>query len=119
MYENDGYIDNLRRLLIILLDNAIKYSASGSKITLRLFKQEKRIILEVADEGEGIKDEDKELVFDRFYRVDKARSRSQGGFGLGLSLALGIANEHGAVIRILDNKPKGTIMQVVFNEKMK
>lgn len=118
LYLN-GYIDNLRRLLIILLDNAIKYSASGSKITLRLFKQEKRIILEVADEGEGIKDEDKELVFDRFYRVDKARSRSQGGFGLGLSLALGIANEHGAVIRILDNKPKGTIMQVVFNEKMK
>lgn len=118
LYLN-GYTDSLRRLLIILLDNAIKYSASASKITLRLFKQEKRIILEVADEGEGIKDEDKKLVFDRFYRVDKARSRSQGGFGLGLSLALGIAKEHGAVIRVLDNKPKGTIMQVVFDEKMK
>lgn len=113
-----GDSESLKRLLIILLDNAIKYSAGGSRITLRLFKSEKQIHLEVADEGEGIKDEDKKLVFDRFYRVDKARSRSQGGFGLGLSLAQAIAKQHGAVIKVLDNKPKGTIMQVVFSEKM-
>lgn len=114
-----GDAEGLKRLLIILLDNAIKYSAGSSRITLRLFKSDKQVHLEVADEGEGIKDDDKKLVFDRFYRVDKARSRSQGGFGLGLSLAQTIAKQHDAVIRILDNNPKGTIMQVVFSEKMK
>lgn len=109
----------LRRLLIILLDNAIKYSTPSSRINLRLYKSYSHITLEVADEGDGIKDDDKRHVFDRFYRVDKARSRGQGGFGLGLSLAQGIAMQHGAVIKVKDNKPVGTIMQVVFNEKMK
>ena len=66
----------------------------------------------VQDEGCGISDEDKEKVFDRFYRVDKARSRSQGGLGLGLSLAQSIVLQHHGSIRILDNKPQGTIMQI-------
>lgn len=110
--RGDG--ESIKRLLVILLDNAIKYSPCNSKITLRLFKNNKHIRIEVADEGEGIKDDDKKRVFDRFYRVDKARSRSQGGFGLGLSLAEEIAKQHGAVITIKDNKPSGTIMQVTF-----
>ena len=110
--RGDG--ESIKRLLVILLDNAIKYSPCNSKITLRLFKNNKHIRIEVADEGEGIKDDDKKRVFDRFYRVDKARSRSQGGFGLGLSLAQEIAKQHGAVITIKDNKPSGTIMQVTF-----
>ena len=59
-------------------------------------------------------DEDKEKVFDRFYRVDKARSRSQGGLGLGLSLAWEIVHQHRGEIKILDNKPCGTIMQVLL-----
>ena len=66
------------------------------------------------DEGCGISDEDKEKVFDRFYRVDKARSRSQGGLGLGLSLAHAIVRQHQGKIKILDNKPCGTIMQVLL-----
>lgn len=113
-----GDQESLKRLLIILLDNAIKYSSCNSKITLRLFKGNKLIRIEVADEGEGIKDEDKKRVFDRFYRVDKARSRSQGGFGLGLSLAQEIAKQHKAAIVIKDNKPQGTIIQVNFSTSL-
>lgn len=111
MYGNE---ESIRRLLIILLDNAIKYSPSGTKVILRLFKNGGQLNLQVADEGEGISDENKKHVFDRFYRVDKARSRSQGGFGLGLSLAQAIAKQHGAIIKVKDNEPQGTIMQVVF-----
>lgn len=113
----DGDKRSLTRLLVILLDNAIKYSPEQSNITVGLKKSTTQITLWVADEGEGISDSDKKKVFDRFYRVDKARSRKQGGFGLGLSLAQNIAKQHKTVIEIIDNKPKGTIMQIVFSAK--
>lgn len=102
----------LNRLLIIILDNAIKYSPSGTNIDFIATKSKNNLLLVVQDEGCGISDEDKEKVFDRFYRVDKARSRSQGGLGLGLSLAQSIVLQHHGSIRILDNKPRGTIMQI-------
>ena len=84
----------LSRLLIILLDNAMKYSPEQTQITLRAAKVKTHLVLEVRDEGCGISDEDKQKIFDRFFRVDKARSRSQGGTGLGLSLALAIVRQH-------------------------
>ena len=102
----------LSRLLIILLDNAMKYSPEQTTITLRAAKVKTHLVLEVRDEGCGIGDEDKQKIFDRFFRVDKARSRSQGGLGLGLSLALAIVRQHGGSIKVLDNKPRGTIMYV-------
>lgn len=102
----------LSRLLIILLDNAMKYSSVQTTITLRAAKVKTHLVLEVCDEGCGISDEDKLRIFDRFFRVDKARSRSQGGLGLGLSLALAIVRQHGGSIKVLDNKPQGTIMYV-------
>ena len=102
----------LSRLLIILLDNAMKYSPEQAQITLRAAKVKTHLVLEVRDEGCGISDEDKQKIFDRFFRVDKARSRSQGGLGLGLSLALAIVRQHGGSIKVLDNKPRGTIMYV-------
>ena len=102
----------LSRLLIILLDNAMKYSPEQTQITLRAAKVKTHLVLEVRDEGCGISDEDKQKIFDRFFRVDKARSRSQGGLGLGLSLALAIVRQHGGSIKVLDNKPRGTIMYV-------
>ena len=109
----------LSRLLIILLDNAMKYSPEQTKITLRAAKVKTQLLLEVCDEGCGISDEDKQKIFDRFFRVDKARSRSQGGLGLGLSLALAIVRQHGGSIKVLDNKPQGTIMSVKMPVEVK
>lgn len=102
----------LSRLLIILLDNACKYSPSHTTVTLRAVSVKEQLVLEVRDEGCGVSDEDKRKIFDRFFRVDKARSRSQGGLGLGLSLAWAIVHQHGGSIKVLDNKPQGTIMYV-------
>ena len=102
----------LSRLLIILLDNALKYSAAKTTVTLRGARVKGHLVIEVRDEGCGISDEDKTRVFDRFYRVDKARSRSQGGMGLGLSLAWAIVHQHGGSIEAFDNKPQGTVMYV-------
>ena len=102
----------LSRLLIILLDNALKYSAAKTTVTLRGARVKEQLVIEVRDEGCGISDEDKTRVFDRFYRVDKARSRSQGGLGLGLSLAWAIVHQHGGSIEAFDNQPQGTVMYV-------
>lgn len=102
----------LSRLLIILLDNALKYSPENTVIALRAAAIKEHLVIEVRDEGCGIGDEDKKKIFDRFFRVDKARSRSQGGLGLGLSLAWAIVHQHGGSIKVMDNKPQGTIMYV-------
>ena len=74
--------------------------------------KDKLVYFTVADNGLGISDSDKKKIFDRFYRVDKARTRSKGGFGLGLSLALQISNSLKGTITVRDNQPKGTIFEV-------
>ena len=71
----------------------------------------------VLDNGPGIRDEDKKRIFDRFYRVDKARTRQKGGFGLGLSLAKQIVEAFKGTIQVKDNKPKGTIFEVKLSIK--
>lgn len=109
-----GNEQSLHRLMVILLDNAIKYSPGNTQITFCAFSKSSKLVLQVADQGCGISDEDKEKIFDRFFRVDKARSRSQGGLGLGLSLAQAIVRQHKGSIRVLDNKPCGTIMEVTL-----
>lgn len=105
---------SLTRLLVILLDNASKYAPEKTVVTLLAQFQGGSLLLEVRDEGCGVSDADKLRVFDRFYRVDKARSRSQGGLGLGLSLAQAIVRQHKGSIRLLDNRPCGTIAQVLL-----
>lgn len=109
-----GDADSLNMLLIILLDNAVKYSPIASEILVKAADKRDSIILQVQDQGIGISDADKEKIFDRFYRVDKVRSREQGGLGLGLALALSIVRLHDGKITVLDNKPQGTIMQVML-----
>lgn len=113
--ELRGEEAGLNRLLVILLDNAVKYSPESSLINFRVNKNGHKLLLQIMDQGVGISDEDKTKVFERFYRVDKARSRSQGGLGLGLSLAKAIVDEHKGRIWMSDNKPCGTIVNVELN----
>lgn len=82
-----------------LLDNAIQYNRSGGSVTLRAAESENRLTLEVEDTGIGIPAEDLPRIFERFYRVDKARSRETGGTGLGLSIVRHVAESHGGSVR--------------------
>src|SRR5574341_1740151 len=85
----------IRQVLTILFDNAVKYSDPDSVITMTVDKIGQNLTITTADNGYGISDDDKKKIFDRFYRVDKARTRQKGGFGLGLSLAKQIIDGRG------------------------
>lgn len=102
----------LKQVMTILFDNAIKYTGSEGHIEFEVRTTEKNLFITVSDNGPGIKDADKKRVFDRFYRVDKARTRQNGGFGLGLSLAKQIIDALGGQISIKDNAPRGTTFEV-------
>lgn len=106
----------LERLPKILLDNAVKYSEPNSTISVRLKRQGKGCRLTVNNRGVPIDPKDLEHIFDRFYRSDKARSRSDGagGFGLGLAIAKGITEAHGGTIRCTSNEQDGTTFTVNF-----
>src|SRR5439155_2048087 len=90
-----GDEDRLKQLLLNLVTNAIKYTPAGGKVTIDVLNKDEVATIRVTDTGIGIPKEDLEHVFDRFYRVDKARSRQMGGTGLGLSIARWIAEAHG------------------------
>ena len=100
--------DKLKQILIILLDNAIKYSNEGDKITIFVYSLSNEVCIEVVDTGVGMSDEAIKHVFERFYREDKARSRETGGTGLGLSIASTLVNLHKGSIRAEHNNPKGS-----------
>ena len=105
----------LKQLMTILFDNAIKYTDEDGVVEFTVKTTEKHTIITVADNGIGFSDSDKLKIFDRFYRVDKARTRQKGGFGLGLSLAQQIVDALKGTITVKDNTPKGTIFEVRFN----
>ena len=86
--------DKMTQVLDNILNNAIKYSPDGGKITVSMKTTETQLIISISDEGLGIPKKDLPLIFDRFYRVDKARSRAQGGSGLGLAIAKEIVKQH-------------------------
>ena len=102
----------LKQLMTILFDNAIKYTEDDGQVTFTVRTNDRHLYITVADNGPGIADEDKKKIFDRFYRVDKARTRQKGGFGLGLSLAQQIVLALKGTIVVKDNHPKGTIFEV-------
>ena len=107
------WIDRQRieQVVLILVDNAAKYSASGAPVTLQSRIQGDALVVEVCDKGPGISAEDLPLVFERFYRVDKARSRKQGGTGLGLAIARSIVEGHGGTIEA-ERVGTGTTMRL-------
>ena len=103
-----GDSGQMKRLLLILLDNACKYAGKDGKITITLEKLADVAQLIVTNTGEPIPAEALPHIFDRFYRADKSRSRSMGGFGLGLSIAERIVKLHHGKIRVVSNEADGT-----------
>lgn len=109
----------LKQVMTILFDNAIKYSEEGGVIRILLDVRDRHLIFSIADDGLGISDADKKKIFDRFYRVDKARTRQKGGFGLGLSLAKQILDILNGSITVRNNQPKGSIFEIRLPIKTK
>lgn len=110
----------LRQLVLILVDNAVKYTPDGGKVTVSFKDAPKgQIVFKVSDTGIGISKDDQSKIFDRFYRVDKARSREMGGNGLGLAIAQEIVNLHQGKISIESELGKGTTFIVTLKAKLK
>ena len=106
-------IEEIKRLLRVLLDNAIKHSYKNEIININLFKKKNEIILEVINKGDEIKQEDIEKIFERFYRIDSSRNRDNNRYGLGLSIAKQIVKNHNGKISVSSNNNK-TTFKVVF-----
>jgi two-component system, OmpR family, phosphate regulon sensor histidine kinase PhoR len=107
-----GDADALERLVLNLVDNAVKYNQPGGQVTVRLAQQDHAAVLEVADTGIGIPPDALPRVFERFYRVDKGRSRDEGGTGLGLAIVKHVAQAHGGQIDVESRMGKGTTFRV-------
>ena len=104
----------IKQLMVILIDNAIKYSPAGGLVLLHLKSPDGHVEIIVSDNGEGIAQEHINRIFERFYRVDKARSRENGGTGLGLAIADWIVKEHRGFINVISTPGKGTTFRIVF-----
>ena len=97
-----------------LLRNACNYSEIDKKINIKLFKDESNVVLSVVDKGRGIATTDQERIFERFYRVDKGRSRSLGGTGIGLSIVKHAVERNGGVIKLISQFGEGSEFKVIF-----
>ena len=102
----------LTQVFYNLIDNAIKYTPRGGRVHVELSKQGKTAVVRVADNGIGIPEEDQLHIFDRFYRVDKARSRETGGTGLGLSIVKQIVLLHDGNISVSSRENEGSTFTV-------
>ena len=109
-----GDEDALRRVADILLDNAFKYTAQPGSVGLSLEQAGDRVVMMVKDSGIGIAEEEKDKIFERFYRVDKARSREQGGVGLGLAIAQWIVTQHRGSITVESAPGEGSVFRLEF-----
>lgn len=109
-----GDEDRLKQLLLNLVDNGIKYTQPGGTVRLSLARDKGWAQLVVSDTGIGIPSEDLPHIFDRFYRVDKARSRAQGGSGLGLAIAKWIVQAHGGAIKVDSAVGQGTTFTITL-----
>jgi len=107
-----GDAARLRQVFYNLLDNAIKYTPQGGEIIVRIEQKDRAAVVTFRDTGIGIPPEHLPRVFDRFYRVDKSRSREQGGTGLGLSIAKTIVTAHGGQIELASVPGRGTTCTV-------
>ena len=102
----------LRRLADILLDNAFKYTSAPGSVHLSLEQKGDTAVITIQDSGMGIDEQDQTRIFERFYRVDKARSRAQGGVGLGLAIAHWIVTQHRGSITVVSSPGIGSTFRV-------
>ena len=116
--ENDSPVliaeDDLYQIIFNLVENGIKYNTAGGKVTVTLDRQEDNAIIRIADNGVGIPQQSMDKIFDRFYRVDKARSRKSGSSGLGLSIVRGIVERNQGTIQVRSELGKGSVFTVSF-----
>ena len=106
----------MEELVYNLCDNAIRYNNHGGSVTVTVDQENGHTYLLVKDTGIGISKENQERVFERFYRVDKSRSKATGGTGLGLAIVKHIVSQHNATISIESEVGKGTEIRVDFAE---
>jgi signal transduction histidine kinase len=97
-----------------LLDNAVKYTEAGGRITVVTSDTLGRIAVAVTDSGIGVPGRDLERIFERFYRVDQARSRDTGGTGLGLAIVRHVAQAHGGEVSVTSVEGQGSTFTIVF-----
>lgn len=117
--EEDIYIEGdilmIEILINNLIENAIKYSPKDSQIIIHLQKEKKKIVLNVTDFGVAISDEEKNKVFEKFYRSNHAKVKNISGSGLGLFLCKKIMQKHQGEIKVLNNQPNGSVFKATFN----
>lgn len=105
------------QVIINIVDNAVKYTPPGSEIRITTFREDGQVVVEIADNGEGIPDEAKTKIFERFYIVEKGVVDSRRSLGLGLSLCKAIIIAHGGTIEVRDNQPKGSVFRFTLPEE--
>lgn len=109
-----GNADYLLRIVMSLLENALKYEPSGGRVSIHLAQSKKKTVLSVCNQGSRIADEDLPHVFDRFYRSDKSRTNSAGSFGLGLAITKEMVERLGGTISVTSSQEEGTVFSVTF-----
>jgi two-component system phosphate regulon sensor histidine kinase PhoR len=97
-----------------LVENAIKYSKPCEEVGVKLFRKDNNVYLQVADRGIGIADNEKDRIFERFYRVGSEETRNTKGTGLGLYIVKQVLDKHAATIHVRDNRPAGSVFEIVF-----
>ena len=109
-----GNIGLLEELLWNLCDNAIRYNKENGMVKVQIEKQKENVLLIISDTGIGISKEHQERIFERFYRVDKSRSKETGGTGLGLAIVKHIVDQHDSALELTSTPGEGTIIKVIF-----
>ena len=109
-----GDADKLKQVFINLVNNAIKFTNENGKISINLFKENNNVIVEIIDNGMGIKKEDLPFVFERLYRGDKSRHEIEGS-GIGLTIVKNILDIHSASIEVISEEGKGSLFKIIFN----
>lgn len=115
--EISGSADRFRQMMVNLVENAIKYSDEHSHVWVKVYNENDKTVVSVRDEGIGIAPEHHDRLFERFYRVDKSRSKKAGGTGLGLSIVKHIAVLFGAALKVESQVGEGTTFFVIFDRE--